>query len=160
MEDVMSEIHAKPIVEGKLWIVEQDGEKVATLQKQENNKFILSNDGESIWFNKKEEITKFFGNDFFVPFSKININKLVQNECHGFPTRTKPFNAMYDVKRKLPLYTKNNHSNSLYCAGWYTVKFKNWVTLFCPKLVTVEQYESHGPFKSKAEAKQFKCNIK
>ena len=156
----MSEIHAKPIIDGKFWKVEQDGEKIATLHKQENNKFILSNNDGELRFDKKEEITKFFGQDFFIPFNKINISKSTQNECHGFQTRTKPYNAMYDVRRRLPLYTKNNHSKSLYCAGWYTVKFKNWVTLYCPKLVTVEQYESHGPFKSKLEAKQFKCNIK
>lgn len=156
----MTEIHAKPIVDGKFWIVEQDGEKVATLHKQENNKFILSNIDGDIWFDKKEEITKFFGQDFFVPFDKINIKRASENDCHGFPTRSKPFNAMYDVRRKLPLYSKNNHSDSLYCAGWYLVKFKNWVTLFCPKLVTIDNYESQGPFKSKIEAKKSKCNIK
>ena len=34
----MTEIHAKPIVEGKFWIVEKDGSKIATLHKKENNK--------------------------------------------------------------------------------------------------------------------------
>jgi hypothetical protein len=29
----MTEIHAKPIIDNKFWIVEQDGEKVATLRK-------------------------------------------------------------------------------------------------------------------------------
>jgi hypothetical protein len=41
-ERTMTEIHAKPIVDGKFWIVEQDGTKIATLHKKENNKFILS----------------------------------------------------------------------------------------------------------------------
>jgi hypothetical protein len=34
----MTDLHAKPIVDGLLWIVEQDGEKVGTLHKKENNK--------------------------------------------------------------------------------------------------------------------------
>ena len=54
----MTEIHAKPIVDGKFWVVEQDGEKVATLQKQENNKFMLSNHDGEMWFNKKEELVQ------------------------------------------------------------------------------------------------------
>ena len=38
----MTELHAKPIVDGKFWIVEQDGTRIATLHKKENNKFVLS----------------------------------------------------------------------------------------------------------------------
>ena len=30
-------LKAKPIVDGKFWIVEEDGEKVAILHKKENN---------------------------------------------------------------------------------------------------------------------------
>ena len=30
----MIELRAKPIVDGKFWIVEQDGEKIATLHKK------------------------------------------------------------------------------------------------------------------------------
>ena len=32
-EKIMTEIHAKPIIDNKFWIVEQDGEKIATLKK-------------------------------------------------------------------------------------------------------------------------------
>lgn len=153
----MSEIHAKPIVDGKFWIVEEDGEKVATLRKQDNNKFLLaSSDDNKMWFNKKEDILNIFGDEFFIKYKLPK--SIVVNDCHGYSTRTTPYNAMYDVRRKLPLFTKSPQSKSLYCAGWYTVKFKNWVTLYCPKLVTIDQYESHGPFYTKLEAKQFKCN--
>ena len=30
----MNEIYAKPVVDGKFWIVEQDGTKIATLHKK------------------------------------------------------------------------------------------------------------------------------
>ena len=33
-ETNMTELYAKPIVDGKFWIVEQDGNKVATLHKK------------------------------------------------------------------------------------------------------------------------------
>jgi hypothetical protein len=59
---------------------------------------------------------------------------------------------MYDVKRKLPLFTKSSKSKSLYCAGYYTIKFeKGWVKSFCPKLITIERYEYRGPFKTELE---------
>lgn len=155
----MSEIHAKPIVDGKYWIVEQDGEKVATLQKQENNKFLLSNPAGNIWFDKKEEIISQFGSKFFLTENMFDVNIQQQNECHGYPTKSTPYNAMYDVKRRLPLYTKQEKSKCLHCAGWYVVKFKSWVLSYCPKLITVDRYDTHGPFKSKEEASKFKCNI-
>jgi len=73
-------------------------------------------------------------------------------EVHGFPTSTVPFNSMYDVKRKLPLFTKSLKSKSLYCAGYYVIRFdKGWVKSFCPKLITVERYENRGPFKTELE---------
>jgi hypothetical protein len=156
----MTEIHAKPIIDGKFWIVESNGEKVATLHKQENNRFILTNHSGDMWFNKTEELTNYFGKDFFIKNDKVNIATTPVKECHGFPTRTMPFNAVYDVRRTMPIYTKSLHSKSFHCAGWYTVKFKNWVLAFCPKLITVERYECHGPFKSKEAASLFKCTLK
>lgn len=157
----MSEIHAKPIVDGKYWIIEQDGEKIATLQKKENNKFVLSNPDGEIVFNKKEELTKEFGNDFFLNSSKVKVTTAEIKEVHGFPTSCKPYNAMYDVRKKLPLFTKSGQSKSLYCAGYYIIKFdKGWVKSFCPKAITIERYPSKGPFKTELEMKVVLSNAK
>lgn len=154
-EPDMTDIYAKPIVDGKFWIVEQDGEKIATLHKKENNKFILSSFNGELMFNKKEELTKQFGKGFFLTSNKVKVTPSEPNECHGHPTSCKPFNAMYDVRRKLPLFTKSNQSKSLYCAGYYIIKFdKGWVKSFCPKLITIERYPYKGPFKSEIEMKQ------
>jgi hypothetical protein len=68
---------------------------------------------------------------------------------------------MYDVRRKLPLFTKSNQSKSLFCAGHYIIKFpKNWVRSFCPKLITIERYPFTGPFKTEEEAKEALANAK
>lgn len=154
----MTELHAKPIVDGKFWIVEHNGEKVATLHKHENNKFMLSNHDGEVWFNKKEELISQFGSKFFLTENMFDVNITEQSECHGFPTKTTPYNAMYDVKRRLPLYTKQEKSKCLHCAGWYIIKFKVWVLAYCPKLITVDRYETYGPFKTKTEANDFKCH--
>lgn len=151
----MTEIHAKPIVDGKFWIVEQDGEKIATLHKKENNKFVLSSINGEVMFNKKDDLTKQFGSDFFLKNTKVKVTKADANECHGFPTSVTPFNAMYDVRRKLPLFTKSNTSKSLFCAGYYIIRFnKLWLKSQCPKLITLERYDYKGPFKTELEMKQ------
>ena len=160
-EETMTEIHAKPIVDGKFWIVEQAGEKIATLHKKENNKFVLSSFNGEIMFNKKDDLTKQFGRGFFLTNKKVRVTPAEINECHGYPTSCKPFNAMYDVKRKLPLFTKSNQSKSLYCAGYYVIKFdKGWVKSFCPKAITIERYPYKGPFKSEIEMKTVLSNAK
>mgnify|MGYP003343531863 CR=1 FL=1 len=59
---------------------------------------------------------------------------------------------MYDIRKKLPLFTKSNQSKSLYCAGYYIIKFeKGWVKSFCPKLITLNRYPFQGPFMTKEE---------
>ena len=61
---------------------------------------------------------------------------------------------MFDIRRKLPLFTKSSDSKSLYCAGYYVIKFdKGWVKSFCPKLITLQRYEYKGPFKTESEMK-------
>lgn len=157
----MTEIHAKPIVDGKFWIVEKDGEKIATLHKKENNKFVLSSTSGEVMFNKKDDLTKQFGKEFFLTSTKVKVTTSVLNECHGYPTSSRPYNAMYNVQKKLPLFTKSNASKSLYCAGYYVIKFdKGWVKSFCPKLITIERYPSKGPFKSDLEMKTVLSNAK
>jgi hypothetical protein len=157
----MTDIHAKPIVDGKFWIVEQGGNKIATLHKKENNKFILSSTTGEVMFNKKQDLTKQFGENFFLTNPKVKVTQADVNECHGFATSVNPYNAMYDVRRKLPLFTKSNASKSLYCAGYYVIKFnKGWVKSFCPKVITLERNEYKGPFKTEFEMKQVLTNAK
>jgi hypothetical protein len=67
---------------------------------------------------------------------------------------------MYDIKKKLPLFTKSGDSKSLYCAGYYVIKFdKGWVKSFCPKLITLQRYPYQGPFKTEIEMKQVLSNV-
>ena len=62
----MTEIHAKPIIKDKFWIVEKNGEKFATLRKNEDNRFVLSNETGIQIYDTKEKLTKEFGKDFFI----------------------------------------------------------------------------------------------
>jgi hypothetical protein len=156
----MSIIHAKPIIDNKFWIVEQDGEKFATLRKDEEDRFVLSNETGVKIFNTKESLTTQFGEDFFIAKIVKEAEDASPNEVHGYGTSSAPYNPMFDIKRKLPLFTKSEDSKSLYCAGFYIIRFdKGWVKSFCPKLITLQRYEYQGPFKTEIEMKQVLSNV-
>jgi hypothetical protein len=159
-EDTMTDIYAKAIIENKFWIVEKDGTKFATLRKNEDNRFVMSNELGIKIYDTKKSLTDQFGKNFFVVKILKEANNANPDEVHGFATSTTPFNAMFDIKRKLPLFTKSDDSKSLYCAGYYVIKFdKGWVKSFCPKLITLQRYEFKGPFKTEFEMKQVLSNV-
>lgn len=159
-ENTMTDLHAKPIIENKFWIVERDGEKFATLRKNEDDRFVMSNELGVKIYDTKESLTKQFGKNFFVAKIIKEANNALPNEVHGYATSAEPHNAMYDIKRKLPLFTKSGDSKSLYCAGFYVIRFdKGWVKSFCPKLITLQRYEYQGPFQSEIEMKQVLANV-
>jgi hypothetical protein len=156
----MTDLHAKPIINDKFWIVEKDGEKFATLRKDDDDRFILSNELGVTIYNNKESVTKQFGNQFFIAKIVKEADDAQPLEVHGYPSSTEPHNAMFDVKRKLPLFTKSSDSKSLYCAGYYVIKFdKGWVKSFCPKFITLQRYPFKGPFKTEIEMRQVLSNV-
>jgi hypothetical protein len=148
-------LKAKTILKDKYWIVEDGESKVATLSFSDE-KYMLSDANGISFYDNERQLKKALGNFIFEAQAEIRIpntdeNKIVSN----FPTSCIPYNSMFDVKRKLPLFTKSVKSKSLYCAGYYIIHFdKGWVKSFCPKLITIERYEFKGPFKTELEMKQ------
>ena len=156
----MTELHAKPIIENKFWIVEKDGAKFATLRKNEDNRFVLSSELGIKIYDTKESLTRQFGKDFFVAKIIKEADNSNPEEVHGYTTSASPHNAMFDIKRKLPLLKKCSDSKSLYCAGYYVIKFdKGWVKSFCPKLITLQRYTYQGPFRTELEMRQVLANV-
>ena len=144
-------IKAKEVLKNKFWLVEDDGEKIGTLS-YDNEKYMLNDShGQCHYFNTQNAISKNLGK---INWTKLDITETAPSEkiVHGMPTSCIPHNPVYDVKRKLPMFSKSNKSKSLYCAGYFIIRFdKGWVKSFCPKLITIERYESKGPFKTDIE---------
>jgi hypothetical protein len=104
-------------------------------------------------YHTEKELTSAL--DKKISWTELDITETVAKEIHGYPTNSTPYNPMFDVKQKLPLFTKSDKSKSLYCAGYYIIQFdKGWVKSFCPKLITVERYTTKGPFKTEIEMRQ------
>lgn len=144
---------AKNLVKDRLWIVEKDGHKVASILGNENNKRVT-------WVtNKKREnyaSLKILSDRYDVTFDKSSKKepKPEINEVHGYPTAFKVHNPLYDIRHRLPVFTKTRKSRSFYCAGYYLVKFNNgWVKSYCPKFITLNRYEYQGPFVTEQEMK-------
>jgi len=153
------ELEAKQLVPNKFWIVQNYGTKVGTLQKNKEG-FILVTPSDKIHFENVEKVYDAFGKDFF----EQSVNKKTKNskvmEVHNYPTSTPAYNPLLDVQNNLPLYSKSKKSKSLYCAGYYTIRFaKGWVKSFCPKLITLQRYEYKGPFKTEMEMRQVLSNV-
>ena len=149
--------YAKPILENRFWILESNGEKVGTICRQEDRRYMFScSDGTRI-FDNQQQLQKNFSGDWMWG-STISAPKEEKenedNSVYDYPSKFKPFNMVFDVKRKLPLFNKSKKSKSLYCAGYYIIKFeKGWVRSYCPKLLTLDIYPFKGPFRTSLEMK-------
>ena len=145
-------MNAKEIIKNKFWIVEDQGVKFGTISLNEDQ-YILSTPTGTKFYHSEKQLTKAL--DKKLSWTDLEITETSAKEVYGYATNSVPFNPMFDVKRKLPLFTKSDKSKSLYCAGYYIIQFeKGWVKSFCPKLITVERYTTKGPFKTEIEMRQ------
>ena len=149
----MADRIAKPVVKNKFWVVEDQGTRVATIQAVEDGGFVYVHDDQREKFTSIKILSKEYNITFDKPAKKSS--KVVENHIHGYPTQAKPHNELYDVTRKLPVYTKTAKSKSYFCAGYYIVQFEShWAKAYCPKLITLNRYPFRGPFATQEEMLQ------
>jgi hypothetical protein len=133
-------------VNDNFWVVQLNGRKVGNIQ--------VNAQGATLYqgpvmekFEHLEDIGKKYSVQF-VQFPQAASNPDL--EVLGYPTRTPAFNAEWDLRLKLPLYTTQAESRSKRCAGYYLVNRhkQGWVKMWCPKLITLQRNEFLGPFQS------------
>ena len=147
------EFVAKPVLEDKFWILEDNGQKVGTIRSNENG-VTLTVGKENHSFKKLEELKQKMKVSF--TGKEVVTKEKEEYEVHGYACKTQPFNPIYDLKRKLPLYTKTQASQSFFCAGYYVVHWEDGShsPSYCPKLITLSRYNFDGPFKTKMEMQE------
>lgn len=144
---------AKTLVPNKSWLVENDGTKIGTLNKEKKG-FSFYRKGFKIEIKDLTEVKQKIGlSDLEQATKKSRSYKdNITNTVYDYPCATLAYNPVYNIVKRLPIYAKSNKSKSLYCAGYYVIKFrKGWVKSFCPKLITLERYPFKGPFKTETE---------
>ena len=149
---MMTDRIAKPVVKNKFWVVEDAGEKVATIQATADGGFVYVNDQTREHFPSVNVLKKKYNIKFS---AAIKSKKAEVCAVYGYPVAGKVYNQVYDIKRKLPIYSKSLKSKSLFCAGYYLIKLNGvWTDVFCPKNITLNRYEFLGPYRNEAEMKE------
>lgn len=151
---------AKAVIKNKYWIVEKDGTQIATIQTSPDGVVYVQND-ES---REKFVSINLLKTKYNITFAKADAVKkpmLNSHTVNGFPCDSKPHNALLDVSKKIPVYTKTDKSKSFFAAGYYLIKFNlDYVSSYCPKLITLNRYDFKGPFGTQKEAKEQLKDIK
>lgn len=149
-------IYSKVLVPNKEWLIETNEGKIGSIAKSKKGYSFLQK-GKKVSFNDLKEIKQEFGEDILkkdlvVP-PKLDLQSYT---IYDYPCSSRPHEPVFNLRKKLPLFTKSNKSKSQYCAGYYIIKFrKGWTRSFCPKLITLERYPYQGPFKTDGDMKNF-----
>lgn len=140
-------IIAKPVVANKFWILKKNEEKIGEVEHSPNG--IQVRVGDKILHYKTLNLLKRKSQIEFDTVTRKNSSNNRETEVHGYPANSSVFNPVFDVRQKLPLYTKKKNSKSWFAAGWYQIKLgPKWKTIFCPKLIALKRYEYRGPYNS------------
>lgn len=143
-------IVAKPIIPNQFWILKENDRKIGNIESGPGGYSVKINN-QIKTFKTINNIKKQVDIDFQSVTKKISEKR--DNSVYGYETSSKPYNAIYDVKHQVPLWTRDEKSKSWYAAGWYQVKQgRSWQIVFCPKLITLQRYKYQGPFFSREQA--------
>ena len=149
----------KVLIPNKEWLIQLGDEKIGTLEKSKLG-YTFWKHGEKFSVKDISQINHLFGINISLPALSIEKIDNAKFSIYDFPCKSKPFKPVYNVKKRLPLFTKSDKSNSQYCAGYYVIQFRTgWVKSFCPKLITVERNNFQGPYKTENEVKQILNNL-
>lgn len=142
---------AKPILENELWIVLDGNKKVGIVRANPSGYTVNIGSKQSLYPNTDsiENISK-------IEFERMRIIKHERPDIYQkFPNTGKSYNEVFDVQRKIHLYTKSPESKCYYASGWFNIKISNkWTTIFCPKYLLLQRYQYNGPYLTRTQAEK------
>lgn len=145
-------IVAKAVVPDRYWILREDDRKIGNIEADPQGFRVKIRD-EVRTFKTIGTLRKQVRVEF-EPQSRGRKPDVRKNMVYGYETAGRPYNAVYDVRHQVPLWTREARSKSWYAAGWFRVRQgRNWIVEFCPKLIMLERYEYQGPFHTEQEAR-------
>lgn len=149
-------LKAKQVVKDQFWIVTDGSEKVGNVIADGSGFEVKLNGSKAHFKNTKaiERVTN-------IKFENVGRLK-TKHEApfNEYPTTSKVYNSMLDIKRKLHLYTKTAKSKCYYAAGWFVLEQgQEKKVVFCPKYIFIQRYKFTGPYKSKSDAENMLNSI-
>lgn len=147
-------IVAKPIIDKQYWILKENDRKIGNVEACDGG-FQVKINNQVAQF-KTIKMVEQRVQVKFEPGVKIpKIKSKPSHSVYGYPTVCKVHNGIWNVPKKLPLYTKTAKSKSWYAAGWYRVKQgRTWESVQDPKLILLQRYAYQGPYMSQEQAEQ------
>jgi hypothetical protein len=144
---------AKPVIDKQFWILQDGDQKVGNIEACAGG-YQVKIQNQTAQFKTIRMAAQRI-NIHFESVKKLNDNIFTGNLVHGYPAAGRIHNPVWDIKMKLPVYTKTAKSKSWFAAGWYQVKKgRNWTVTQDPKLIVLQRYAYQGPFYSKEEANE------
>jgi hypothetical protein len=141
-------IEAKPVIPNRYWILKQDNRKVGQIEADDSGVTVKIQNRVAGY-----KTIKMASREANIEFTKLSSTKPVTNQVHGFEVTGRVYNPVWDVKHRLPLFTRDTKSKSWYAAGWYMVKqHRAWKAVQNPKLITLQRYQYQGPFHTQQQA--------
>ena len=153
MED-LQKIRAKSVVKDKFWILRQNNIKIGEVKATSDSDIEVTINGTTAKQFTSLNDMKDSGLFEFTELPKPKAT--LSDDVQGFPADGFAYNAVWNVKYKLPLYTQTDDSKSWFAAGYYKVDISGtWIVQFCPKLITLQRNGYEGPFKTDPGLNQF-----
>ena len=143
-------ILAKPVVPDQYWILRDADNKIGNIMA-DNNGFAVKIGGHVEYFKTLDMLQQRMPIQFEDNYQCTEVVDTAT--AYGYPTRSRPYNAIWDVRRQPPIWTRDERSKSWYAAGWFKVQqHSKWKVVLCPKTITLDRYKYLGPFFTKVEA--------
>jgi hypothetical protein len=145
---------AKPVIDKQFWILQEGDRKIGNVEACAGGYQVKINN-QVVQFKTirmaAQKINIVFEQPVKSSGAKINLNQV-----HGYATKGRVNNPMWDLKMKLPIYTKTGKSKSWFAAGWYQVKKgRTWSVVQDPKLILLQRYSYQGPFHTEGQANEY-----
>jgi hypothetical protein len=144
---------AKPVIDKQFWILQDGDQKVGNVEACAGG-YQVKIRNQVAQFKTIKMAAQRVNIQFETP-NPVSARRNNHNVVHGYQAGSKTYNPMWDIKMRLPIFTKTSKSKSWFAAGWYQVrKGRTWTVMQDPKLIVLQRYPYQGPFNSEHEANE------
>lgn len=128
------------------WLIRAGESNSGLLFKLDDGTFSFLGPSSRSSFKSMDEVTKKFGR---LKLIEREVIEDANQTINGYPVKHRGFVAIENVST--PQY-KRTSGNTIFVAGYWGIKFpQGWTQAYCPKITTLDGYESVGPFKNRLE---------
>ena len=143
-------IVAKTVIPNQYWILKQDDRKIGNIEAAADGFNMVINGSQ-----QKFKTLRTIKQKISIDFQNLPDRKRTDqtNSVLGYATDARPYNGVFDVQHRVPIWTREPRSKSWYAAGWYMIQHdRAWRAEFCPKMIMLNRNAFRGPFHSQQEA--------